>query len=40
MLMRDHEESLLRMYGDLDEPTIADYNVDEWFPKDGSRDRD
>jgi hypothetical protein len=40
MLMRDHEESPSRMYDDLDNPTIADYDVDEWFPKDGSHDRD
>jgi hypothetical protein len=43
MLMRDHEESPSRMYDDmddLDDPTHADYDVDEWFPKDGSHDRD
>jgi hypothetical protein len=41
--MRDHEESPSRMFDDLnnlDDPTIADYDVDEWFPEDGSRDRD
>jgi hypothetical protein len=25
---------------DLDDPTHADYDVDAWFPKDGSHDRD
>jgi hypothetical protein len=43
VLMRDREESPSRMYDDLDDlddPTHADYDVDEWFPKDGSRDRD
>jgi hypothetical protein len=42
-LMRDHEESPSRMYDDLDDlddPTEADYDVDEWFPEDGSCDRD
>jgi hypothetical protein len=43
VLMRDHEESPSRMFDDLnnlDDPTIADYDVDEWFPEDGSCDRD
>jgi hypothetical protein len=40
MLMRDHEESPSRMFDDLDDPTIANYDVDEWFPEDGSCDRD
>jgi hypothetical protein len=40
ILMRDHEESPSRMYDDLDDPTIANYDVDEWFPEDESRDRD
>jgi hypothetical protein len=40
MLMRDHEESPLRMYGNLDDPTLANYDVDEWFLEDGSRDHD
>jgi hypothetical protein len=42
-LMRDHEESLSRMFDDLDDlddPTEANYDVDEWFLEDGSRDRD
>jgi hypothetical protein len=38
MLMRDHEESLSRMYDDLDDLTLFDYDVNEWFPEDGSRD--
>jgi hypothetical protein len=25
---------------DLDDHTEADYDVDEWFPKDGSNDRE
>jgi hypothetical protein len=25
---------------DLDDSTEADYNMDEWFPEDGSYDRD
>jgi hypothetical protein len=25
---------------DLDDPTEANYNVDEWFPEDGSNDQD
>jgi hypothetical protein len=46
MIMRDYEESLLRMENglheldDLDDLTEADYDVDEWFPEDGSSDRD
>jgi hypothetical protein len=43
ILMRDHEESPSRVFNDLedlDDPTEADYDVDEWFPKDGSHDRD
>jgi hypothetical protein len=40
VLMRDHEESPSRMCDDLDNPTLADYDVDEWFFEDGSRDRD
>jgi hypothetical protein len=41
--MRDYEESLSRMMNDLhdlDDPTKADYDVDEWLPEDGSNDRD
>jgi hypothetical protein len=49
MIMRDYEESPPRMVNgphepddldDLDDPTEADYDVDECFPKDGSNDRD
>jgi hypothetical protein len=46
MIMRDYEESSPRMANglheldDLDDPTEADYDVDEWFPKDGSNYRD
>jgi hypothetical protein len=25
---------------DLDDPTEASFDMDEWFPKDGSNDRD
>jgi hypothetical protein len=41
--MRDHEESPSRMYDnlyDLNDPTEADYDMDEWFPEDGSHDHD
>jgi hypothetical protein len=46
MIMRDYEESPPRMANgpheldDLDDPTEADYDMDEWFPEDGSNDRD
>jgi hypothetical protein len=49
MIMRDYRESPLRMVNglhepddldDLDDPTKADYDVDEWFPEDGSSHRD
>jgi hypothetical protein len=49
MTMRDYEESLSRMdngphelddLDDLDDPIEADYDVDEWFPEDGSNDQD
>jgi hypothetical protein len=49
MIMRNYEESTPRMVNgshelddldDLDDSTEADYNVDEWFPEDGSNDRD
>jgi hypothetical protein len=36
VLMRDYEERPSRMMDDLhelDDPTEADYNVDEWFPE-------
>jgi hypothetical protein len=49
MIMRDCEETPLTMENglheldnldDLDDPTEAGYNVDEWFPEDGSNVRD
>jgi hypothetical protein len=49
MIMRDYEESPSRMANgphelndldDFDDPTEADYDVDEWFPEDGSNNRD
>jgi hypothetical protein len=43
VLMRDYVESPSRMMDDLhelDDLTEADYDVDEWYPKDGSHDRD
>jgi hypothetical protein len=49
MIMKDYEESPPRMVDgshelddlyDLDDPTEADYDVDEWFREDGSSDRD
>jgi hypothetical protein len=40
MLMRDHEEIPSRMFDDLDDPTHVDYDMDEWFLKDGSHDHD
>jgi hypothetical protein len=46
MIMRDYEQSPPRMANgpheldDLDDPTEADYDMDEWFPEDGSNDRD
>jgi hypothetical protein len=49
MIMRDYEESPSRMVNgphelddlnDLDDPTEACSNMDEWFPEDGSNDRD
>jgi hypothetical protein len=42
-LMRDYEESPSRMMNDLDDlddPSEACSDMDEWFPKDGSNDRD
>jgi hypothetical protein len=41
LLMRDYEESPLRMIDDpheLDDPTEANYSVDEWYPQDGCND--
>jgi hypothetical protein len=43
MLMREYEESPSRMMDDLDDlddPTEASSNMDEWFPEDGSNDQD
>jgi hypothetical protein len=43
-LMRDYEEHPLRMEDDFDDldddPNEGRSDVDEWFPKDGSNDRD
>jgi hypothetical protein len=43
-LMRDYEESPPRMMKDLDDldddPNEGRSNMDEWFPEDGSNDRD
>jgi hypothetical protein len=41
VIMRDYEESPLRMMDiphELDDPIEADYDVDEWYPEDGSND--
>jgi hypothetical protein len=42
--MGDYEESPLRMMDDMDDldddPNDGLSNMDEWFPKDGSNDRD
>jgi hypothetical protein len=38
VLMRDLEDITLRMYDDIDDLTLSNYNVDEWFPEDGSHD--
>jgi hypothetical protein len=49
VIMGDYEESPSRMIDgphelddldDLDDPIEADYDVDEWFPTDGSNDQD
>jgi hypothetical protein len=43
MLMRDYEESPSRMMddlNDLDGPTEASSNMDDWFPEDGINDGD
>jgi hypothetical protein len=49
MNMRDYEESPPRMENgppklddldDLDDPTEGNYDVDRWFPEDGSNDKD
>jgi hypothetical protein len=43
-LMKDYEESPPRMMDDLDDldddPNEGRSDMDEWFPKDGSNDRD
>jgi hypothetical protein len=43
-LMRDYEEYPLRMEDDFDDldndPNEGRSDVDEWFPEDGSNDRD
>jgi hypothetical protein len=38
--MRDLEERPLRMFDDMVDLTHADYDVDKWFPEDGSHDHD
>jgi hypothetical protein len=41
--MRDYEESPSRMMenlDDLDDPTEASSDMDEWFNEDGSKDKD
>jgi hypothetical protein len=42
--MRDYEEHLLRMEDDFvdldDDPNEGCSDMDEWFPEDGSNDRD
>jgi hypothetical protein len=44
MLIRDYEESPPRMMEDLDDldddPNESRSDIDEWFPEDGSNDRD
>jgi hypothetical protein len=49
MIMRDYKVSPSRMVNgphelddldDLDDPTEVDYDMDEWFPVDGSNDQD
>jgi hypothetical protein len=43
MLMRDYEESPSRMMDgldDLDDPTEASSDMDEWFPEDRSNGQD
>jgi hypothetical protein len=43
VLTRDYVESSSTMMDDLDDfddLTVADYNVNKWFPEDGSNDRD
>jgi hypothetical protein len=43
VLMEDYAESPSRMMDDLDDlddPTKANYDMDEWYLEDGSHDRD
>jgi hypothetical protein len=43
LLVRDYGKSPLRMMDDLhelDDPTEADYDLDECYPEDGSHGRD
>jgi hypothetical protein len=44
VFMRDYEESPPRMMHDMDDldddPNEGRSNMDEWFPEDGSNDRD
>jgi hypothetical protein len=43
-LMRDYEENSLRMEDDFDDldddPNEGRFDMEEWFPEDGSNDRD
>jgi hypothetical protein len=43
-LMKDYEENPLRLEDDLDDlddsPNEGRSDMDEWFPEDGSKDRD
>jgi hypothetical protein len=42
--MRDYEENSLRMEDDFDDldddPNEGRFDMEEWFPEDGSNDRD
>jgi hypothetical protein len=38
IITRDHEEISSRMYDNLDDVTLDDYDVEDWFPEDGSRE--
>jgi hypothetical protein len=43
-LLRDYEENLLRLEDDFDDldddPSEGCFDMEEWFPDDGSNDRD
>jgi hypothetical protein len=43
-LLRDYEENLLRLEDDFDDldddPSEDCFDMEEWFPDDGSNDRD